>query len=340
MVVEDRFWRSPDLVSQLLPFLDSSSTLALASVQPLVVQLLQRSSIWKGLLRRSTIEDFDDYDENNKSTVEDLVGILKMMGDPVPLLLELLHIICEKFLNYGRYNHISVSCTLHPAADHKVNQEGFELLELVEGAMKTSLQKVKECSLNEMDGLSLGQSLALVARINRQKEPLRKVDTEVLPLLADTGITATILQNALKVETIHIYLQSDFGEEGWAWLAEVLQRNGSMVQMVSVSKVVMARARKADLKAVWDATHFQYGCWLLTKHFYGQLPNDEKGRSKWMNSYAKDPSDLVIETFFKNDLVADDLEWPKIEGIWEEEKSRRRKSKLWKRRRMEKAKLL
>ena len=78
----------------------------------------------------------------------------------------------------------------------------------------------------------------------------------------------------------------------------------------------------------------------MTKHFYGQLPNDEKGRRKWINSYAKDPSDLVIETFFKNDLDVDDREWPKIEGIWEKEKSRRRKFKMWKRIRMEKTKLL
>ena len=114
MIVEHRFWKSPDLVSQLLPFLDSSSTLVLATVQPLVVQLLQRSSIWKGLLRRSTIEDVYFYTEETRFTVEDLVNILKMMEDPLPLLSELLHIICEKFPRYGSFGYISVSCSLHP----------------------------------------------------------------------------------------------------------------------------------------------------------------------------------------------------------------------------------
>ena len=155
MVVEHRFWKSPDLVSQLLPFLDSSSTLALASVQPLVIQLLQRSSIWKGLLRRCTIEDYDNFDENNRFVVEDLVGILKITEDPVPLLLELLHIICEKFSRYGRNGYVSVSCSLHPT-DHQVNREGYELLELAEGATKTTLLKVKEFSLAELNESEAG----------------------------------------------------------------------------------------------------------------------------------------------------------------------------------------
>ena len=40
------FWGSPDLVAQLLTFLDVSSTLALVKVLPLAQDLLQRKSIW------------------------------------------------------------------------------------------------------------------------------------------------------------------------------------------------------------------------------------------------------------------------------------------------------
>ena len=51
----DKFWGSPDLVAQLLVFLDVSSTLALAKVLPLALDLLQRKFIWEDLLKRSNI---------------------------------------------------------------------------------------------------------------------------------------------------------------------------------------------------------------------------------------------------------------------------------------------
>ena len=99
MVGETKFWRSPDLVSQLLPFLDLASTLHLASILPLVLQLLQRKSIWRDLIRRS-IENFDlimrdDYVEI-MWIVDQLVDILKMLESPELLLLDVLHIISHR----------------------------------------------------------------------------------------------------------------------------------------------------------------------------------------------------------------------------------------------------
>ena len=99
MAVEQRFWRSPALVAELIPFLDVASTLALATVQPLVVDLIQRRFIWKDLLRRSAICGFENEDsqERNERNVEQLVEILKLVEDPEPHLLELLHTICERY---------------------------------------------------------------------------------------------------------------------------------------------------------------------------------------------------------------------------------------------------
>ena len=258
--------------------------------------------------------------------MEDLVEILKMMEDPVPQLLTLLHIICENFSTNGEY--ISVSCSLHPAVEHKVNQEGFELLELAEGAMKTSLQKVREISLEELDeheATDLSLAAALIARITRQKEPLHKVGMNLVPLLTNTGMTATIFQNTKKLEIVNIFLQSDFSGDGWTWLAEVLQRNENWLHWVSMSKVVLARARKSELEAVWNATHFQYGCWVFKEHFHGEMPKKYE-RSRWLEL------DGNVDEFFSKS----DFEWPRIEEIWERGTEKRRKFEMWKRRRMEK----
>ena len=47
------FWKNPDLLSQLLPFLDPSSILNLANLFPLIPQLLQRRAFWRDLISRN-----------------------------------------------------------------------------------------------------------------------------------------------------------------------------------------------------------------------------------------------------------------------------------------------
>ena len=143
MGVEHRFWRSPALVAQLILFLDVASTLALATIQPLVLGLLQRRFMWKDLIKRSEIRpdyvnDVEDEDEDSKKIVMQMVSILKMMEDPKPLLLDLLHHICHLYKSIisisnpytdQKRHGVILSCSLHPT-DHNVDPRGFELLEL------------------------------------------------------------------------------------------------------------------------------------------------------------------------------------------------------------------
>ena len=173
MAVENRIWRSPDLVAQLIPFLDLASILALATVQPLVLNLLERSFIWKNLIRRSAISE-NELEGLDRAKIGQLVKILKLVEDPESHLLELLHTICERYpegleleveypdeegeedqedqeeeSTHFNLDSVQVSCSLHPAG-HKVNAVGFELLELVEGAMGTTLQKVKQFEVDQL----------------------------------------------------------------------------------------------------------------------------------------------------------------------------------------------
>ena len=116
MAVESRFWRSPDLVAQLIPFLDLSSILALATVQPLVLSLLQRSFILKTLIRRISENELEGLD---REKIGQLVEILKLVEDPEPHLLELLHTIIERYpeeascIEEDDLDSVQVSCSLH-----------------------------------------------------------------------------------------------------------------------------------------------------------------------------------------------------------------------------------
>ena len=129
--------------------------------------------------------------------VGQLVEILKLIEDPEPHLLELLHTICEKSDSAIPYlDSVLVSCSLHPAG-HKVGSGGFELLELVEEAMGTTLQ-VEEFEWEELNenfnSFESSLILALLARINRQKKPLKKIRIRTVLLLANTGITALLVK--------------------------------------------------------------------------------------------------------------------------------------------------
>ena len=142
-------------MAELIPFLDVPSTLALATVQPFVLDMLQHGFIWRDRLRRSSLEDYKEEEDErvrcesegeeseigtgtleNRRIVGQLVEIFQMMVvDPEPRLLELLEIICERFSeDYKKYwNSVLVSCDRH--SEHRVSKEGFYLLEMAEGTL-------------------------------------------------------------------------------------------------------------------------------------------------------------------------------------------------------------
>ena len=118
MDAEKRFWKSPDLLSQLLPFLDLSSILNLANQLPLIPQLLQRRAIWRDLVGRTIdlinidvkidqVEEYDEEYEEDYQKVEQLVGILKMMENRKPFFKTCLmqfakNLSCSMMGRYGK----------------------------------------------------------------------------------------------------------------------------------------------------------------------------------------------------------------------------------------------
>ena len=116
-----KFWRTPDLIETLLPFLDANSTLALVKVLPLALDIVQMKTMWIKLVKRTCPYDSLDGSvsglcfclprgccdcgakvleklNNDKRELMLLVEILKLMSeDNKPRLSELLHLICRRF---------------------------------------------------------------------------------------------------------------------------------------------------------------------------------------------------------------------------------------------------
>ena len=183
-----------------------------------------------------------------------------MVNDPESLLLqELLDTICERFKNIPSTDDcfaMEMSCSRHPD-HHEVEREGFLLLELAEGMMGTSLQQIWSIDDESLEDHSdEAFELALSARLARQTEQLDRVGLFEAVIQSNHGLNATILKKTQDwgMEVITI---GDFGEDGqgWSWFAKGMQQSRTKrVHRINVSKQVIMKAKKEDLKTVWDAT--------------------------------------------------------------------------------------
>ena len=335
MVGETKFWRSPDLVSQLLPFLDLASTLHLASILPLVLQLLQRKSIWRDLIRRS-IENFDlimrdDYEEI-MWIVDQLVDILKMLESPELLLLDVLHVICEIYEDSKEEAEVILSCTC--LCEHRIEFVGFQILEVAEAKMGTSLQNVIECSFDDYTRTIFGSfetftddpdnelHHALVARLSRQTQQIRSLKIERFDLASRSGPNAILLQKCQTFQAEELYLK-DLDEEDWSWLANLLQEKGQIyLSSISMAKEIIVKAKKEDLKTVWDCgwpwkfvkekeyEHSYFGgMYLQLDEYFGPETCEAHGED-WNGDY---------DCPYQNEVDADpeDCSWRMIQDMWD-----------------------
>ena len=177
---ERLFWMTPELVENLLSFLDPASILALAKTHPLTREVLQSGFNWTRFLERSCPKQsftlrprFQQLLPPEKTrwthklliisimehyaleALEPMIEILLLIGKPESHLLQLLDLICENFPSYSTGhldmvtefqdvlelgNHVKVACSCKEV--HDVSPFGLELLEKVERSTDTCLQQV------------------------------------------------------------------------------------------------------------------------------------------------------------------------------------------------------
>ena len=295
---ERKFWRLPELVEMLMPFLDGPSVLSLAKALPLALEITQRKSMWTKLVRRVCLFDSDDvffwgeqFDEavaTDKSKVLPFAEILKMTEDPNPLLLlELLHVICERFPPVGRDDvpleargspnsvnmipgpeFFEVACACEHTS-HAVCPYGFLLLEGVERMMGTTEQKVQWVVLDDLKEPWMAD---LDSRLLRQRD--LEVDTEVdlAKLICNSKESVEAISNLMQLckwvdVQNSLIIEVDLGIEGWAALGRAFSwgNPGKYVDWIDCChKEYMASARRDDLHAIWEGVG-GWSVWLDEK---------------------------------------------------------------------------
>ena len=282
---EQKFWRLPELVEMLMPFLDGPSILSLVKALPLALEIVQRKSMWMKLVKRECPymgndvlwgEEFEEALTKDKEKVMLFVEILKMAENPNPLLLDLLHVICKRFPPVDRDDvpleargspnsvnlipgpeFFEVGCACKDTY-HAVCPYGFLLLEGVERIMGTTEQKVQWVVLDDLDGHWLED---LDSRLLRQKDLGVEVGVAVAKLFCNSKESAEAISNLIqhceKVDVQNsLIIEVDIGLEGWAALGKACSWIGGnaekYVDWVDSDKVDMASARRDDLKAIFE----------------------------------------------------------------------------------------
>ena len=128
---EKKFWRSPELVEELISHLDTGSILTLAKCHQLTLDVLNSgNSAWNKLVSRTCPESIrtplghnnhphpDRTDRELMTTggvlvrereeMTNLVVILKMLEDPKTRLLAIVAEICRRFVPYEDQHHLAL----------------------------------------------------------------------------------------------------------------------------------------------------------------------------------------------------------------------------------------
>ena len=279
---EQKFWSTPELVESLFPFLDALSIATLAKVHKLTARILQdQTSAWKVLVKRCCpffehrpeneyvgyfwVGWVDHQFEEKRADVRDLTRILKEMSDPTVPLLELLHVICERFppvlddnylssMSLGSVEFVQLRCPCQ-RSPHQVSQLGFLLLEEVEGALGSTKQKVEKVDIADIHDTWIK---ALNSRVSRQGAVVKNVKVgsfyfetaEMLEELLDYMKNCKFVINLDKIICSPSY-DDNIGEEGWATMARILPSLNVRVRSLRAPDEDLEDA--PDFRAIWEA---------------------------------------------------------------------------------------
>ena len=281
---EKKFWKIPELVEKLITFLDAESVSELAQAHQLTVQVLQGTHSWNKLVRRTCpyyvhrnipeeldhVTDSDDLfrvwvDERffaQSIDVYSLAGVLRLMENCKASLLELLHVICERYppIVYGKYEDdapefFQLSCPCKRT--HSVSHLGFLLLEEVEGTLGSAAQEVEKVSIFSLEEPWLS---ALGSRTSRQQKGVIKIKAKRF-ICTDTDHVDTFLSlqgNCQKLIVWGVEVLGDISPaEGWAKMARACVHLGT--SQFFASREDMLLGKREDLRTIWDALVPRYG---------------------------------------------------------------------------------
>ena len=260
---EEKFWRLPELVAHLLPYLDAYSIARLASVHQLTTEILlgdPGNGIMRKVIRESGLPSNllnEETLDQNREGLQRLAKLLLKMKKPKELLSELLEVICARCQAPNSLkNCVRVSCKTPGHISHSVSAIGFVLLEEVEGVFGSVEQKVLEISPPSLKNPWLP---ALGSRVWRQEGMLVKLKMKDVECRTphDTRALHTLVQKSPEVEFAprpSVRVLRRVGGEGWSYLAEAIKNFPDVSLRLTTYKHILQEAKQEDLRTIWESS--------------------------------------------------------------------------------------
>ena len=270
---ERKFWGTPELIENLLPFLDTSAAQNLAESHKLTRHILTNGLNWNKLIKRtfpekqlnhySVPEPMDVIFESERSKAVSLAKILSMNKDLTPqsqLEMDLVHAVCERFsltnkqdgiYFYTSFVNVSCSCL----QTHRVSLWGFLVLEDVAAILDSREQSILEMASKELVEPLL---TALGSRALHQEEIVERIQSRSVRCNSKKSAEA-LATLAEKTQAWwglgDIHVDNVIGAEGWTSIRKALEllsrKRQIYVQMFS-ERHTMTAGKKEDMKAIWD----------------------------------------------------------------------------------------
>ena len=191
--------------------------------------------------------------------IRDLAEILKSKEGPLDVLRDLLKGICTRFPadpEEASSDYVRVSCPWEESGSVCVSLEGFELLEIAEGAMGSTEQHLQLAVVNKLYEPTLSY---LASRLLRQRDKDVKskiiIRQEIYLLdISEVSSFSSIMQNcqAVDLQCLCIdFVDIEESKQGWTMIKEALSRH-ALACIETHSKKNVANARREDLRAIWE----------------------------------------------------------------------------------------
>ena len=220
--------------------------------------------LWTGDSGRLWDLDIEEWVEarlaEEEVNVSLLTKILSKMEDRQTSLLVLLHVIAERFVpviyapedeDYPMAFYLRCPCK----KTHAVNHLGFLLLEKVEGSLESAEQEVVKISLGK-GALEEPWLSALASRLVRQRSSVTQIKAARF-WISEEGDLDNLLSlqqmcEKLSLTRLVIGGLGTLDQDVWTKIAREVRLKDLRVRGVSASGSDLLKARRKDLRVLWD----------------------------------------------------------------------------------------
>ena len=291
----EMFWMTPELASNLFPYLDLMSIKHLAEFHELTRKIFRNAFTWNKLIKRTFPDDVevnvkpygvpfesDKHLVSEKPKAKLLADILSLIQNSPGSQLEvdLIHFVCQRYPQSVPTSRVDVICAC--LENHVVSPRGIVLLEEIQAITGSCLLEVDSYQGIFVSGPLLTALGSIAARQQGRTLTLRPFLPSKFEVICCSPQEAEAFANlASSIESVRVVIFGYiFRGEGWAAIHQAVDQmaDSSAVQEINVeSRATTSQGFREDMEGIWEKVSLWRvfnGGWYLV---FSKEINEERG---------------------------------------------------------------